>query len=186
MYINGQEIDLDEEEDEQPQTTPAEETIHPELVTCSFCSRRSRSISEAPLKQKPSPPIPIVAPIPTPQKAPSPSSSPISLSPIKIHSSSPVQSRSSVRSSSATNVFAPIKVVRATRDNMNPSNLVSLSSSWQNGWHSVYIFLQATLHLTWVGPNQWVSDDCTCYKYLMLTAPEAQGVFSDWGRKKKH
>ncbi|KAK0207686.1 hypothetical protein IW262DRAFT_1418832 [Armillaria fumosa] len=132
MYINGQEIDLDEEEDKQPQATAAEETVRPELVTCSFRSRRSRSMSEAALQQKPSPPpIPIVAPIPTPQKAPSPSSSPISLSPVKIHASSPVQSRSSVRSPPATNAFAPIKVVRATRDNTNPSNLVSLSSSWR-------------------------------------------------------
>ncbi|KAK0203188.1 hypothetical protein DFS33DRAFT_1345569 [Desarmillaria ectypa] len=134
MYINGQEIDLDEEEDEQPQTTAAEETIRPELVTCSFRSRRSRSISEASLKQEkssPSLPIPIVAPIPISQKVPSPSSSPISLPPLKIHSSSPTQSRPSVRSPPTTNSFAPIKVVRATRDNTNPSNLVSLSSSWR-------------------------------------------------------
>ncbi|KAG7443339.1 uncharacterized protein BT62DRAFT_326383 [Guyanagaster necrorhizus] len=136
MYINGQEIDLDEEEEAQKSTV--EETIRPELVSCSFRSRRSRSISAGSLKQEklpPSPPIPIAAPIPTPHKvASSPSSSaPIStLSPVKIRSSSPVQSRSSVRSPPATtNSFAPIKVVRATRDNRNPSNLVSLSSSWR-------------------------------------------------------
>ncbi len=158
MYINGEEVDLDEDEPSPIEEKKAE--VDPMMIACSFRAKRHTSpppiptppvvVPAQPKITTPEPPDPVTLPacsfrarrVVSPPPSPATRYTPTLVSPPSPRPTSPPSSRSPV--SPISRVPNPTTVrrvpwdstmtVRTTRDNTNPSGMVGLGGhGWQSG-----------------------------------------------------